>query len=202
MDLEYLSLRGHMIEDYIEKIALLRLQVLLEFPFLYEGKINFEKDLLKTYSNSANSLVEMALIGDEVVGVTSCIPMSEESDEMQRMFSNQGYDNKRIFFFGESLIAKEYRSHDIYREFFRRMEEHVIDVQPASEYAVFGSIKRSKNHSMYTTEYKGMTDFWSGLGYKEDRKLFLEFKWKDINKKTESLKKMVFWKKKLRPADY
>ena len=100
MGLEYLSLRGRMIEDYIEKkIALLRLQVLLEFPYLYEGKINFEKDLLKTYSNSANSLAGLLLHDDEVVGVTTCIPLSEESDEMQRMFTNQGYDTKRIFYF-------------------------------------------------------------------------------------------------------
>ena len=190
-----------MIEDYIEKIALLRLQVLLEFPYLYEGKINFEKDLLKTYSNSANSLAGLLLHDDEVVGVTTCIPLSEESDEMQRMFTNQGYDTKRIFYFGESLIDKKYRNFDVMREFFKRMEEHVFDVHPQSEYAVFGSIKRSKNHSLYTSSYKELTDFWSDLGYKEDRKLFLEYKWKDINKKTDSLKKMVFWKKKIKPTE-
>ena len=46
--------------------------------------------------------------------------------------------------FGESLIDKKYRNFDVMREFFKRMEEHVFDVHPQSEYAVFGSIKRSK----------------------------------------------------------
>lgn len=201
MDLEFVSLRGKLIEEYLEQIAVLRLEALQEFPYLYEGKINFEKDFLKTYSESSNSLIEIVKDENEVVGVTSCIPLSEESDEMQRMYTNQGYDVRRIFFFGESLILPKYRSEDIYREFFKRMEEHIIDVQPTSEFAVFGSIKRSKNHSLYNEEYKKLTDFWTTLGFKEDRKLFLEFKWKDINKKSESVKKMVFWKKPIRPSE-
>ena len=196
MSLEFVSLRGKFIEDYLDDLAQVRIEVLGEFPYLYQGKYNYEKEYLKTYSESSNSLIEIVKADGKVVGFTTCIPLNEESNEIQLPFMHQNRDVKDIFYFGESLVLSKYRSHDIFREFFKRMEEHANDVLGHLESTVFTSVKRSPNHSLYTQEFKHLMSFWQELGYKEHKKLYVEYTWKDIHQKSESTKKLMFWEKK------
>ena len=48
---------GAAIEPYLKDLAALRIQVFREFPYLYQGTLEYEARYLKSYANSERSLV-------------------------------------------------------------------------------------------------------------------------------------------------
>jgi hypothetical protein len=51
--MEVTQLRGREIEPYLQEIAGLRITVFREFPYLYEGDLEYEMAYLRTLLNSS-----------------------------------------------------------------------------------------------------------------------------------------------------
>ena len=49
-------LHGRDIEPHIDEVARLRIAVFRDFPYLYDGTVEYEADYLSTYVRSADSL--------------------------------------------------------------------------------------------------------------------------------------------------
>ena len=60
--------RGPYITPWLDQVAQLRLTVFRDWPYLYEGDLDYERDYLAAYVRSADSLFVMAFDGDQVVG--------------------------------------------------------------------------------------------------------------------------------------
>ena len=58
-------------QNYVEDIASLRLNVFKHLPYLYDGNIEDAHQYLERYSLSNNSLAQLVLDNDKVVGAYS-----------------------------------------------------------------------------------------------------------------------------------
>jgi hypothetical protein len=73
---------GAEILPFIPDAARLRITVFREYPYLYDGTMEYEETYLRTYSESAGSLFVIARDGDSVVGVSTAMPLAQETEEV------------------------------------------------------------------------------------------------------------------------
>lgn len=83
-------LQGAAIAPHIPDLAHLRLTVFREFPYLYDGTPEYEARYLATYAESPDSLFVLALDGERVVGVSTGLPMADETEAFQRPLPRRG----------------------------------------------------------------------------------------------------------------
>ncbi len=118
-------LSGSRINDYLPELARLRITVFREFPYLYEGSTEYEKKYLKTYVDAADSVMVLVRDGNTVVGASSGLPLAAETPAVIQPFVGHGYDPGRIFYYGESVLLRDYRGRGLGQRFFEEREAHV-----------------------------------------------------------------------------
>lgn len=193
---DYVKRIGTKTSELFKQLGQLRIEVFRDFPYLYEGDVDYEMDYLRTYSESERSMVFAVFDGEKMVGATTCIPLQDESEEVILPFRENGYDIKNIFYFGESLLLKPYRGMGIGHRFFDEREKHAASFGNFT-HACFCSVKRPDDHPLKPADYKSNDVFWDKRGYKVVPELVSEFEWKDIGEQNSSKKPMVFWMKSL-----
>lgn len=180
-------------QNDVEALAHLRIEVFREFPYLYEGTLDYEKNYLKTYTKNAEARIFLALDDGQVVGASSCVPMKDETDEFKLPLVKAGHDINKILYFGESVLKKEYRGRGIGVQFFNLRENWAQEL--GLKMCVFCSVIRPTDHHLRPKEYQDLSDFWHKRGY-EKLDLQCEFDWLDVGEKESSVKKMEYWGKK------
>lgn len=192
--LSYITKTGASIADCFDDLALLRIQVFRDYPYLYEGTIEYERVYLQTYASSPRALLFAVYDADQMVGATTCIPLADETDEVKEPFITNGLDLSTIFYFGESILLKPYRGQGIGHRFFDVREAHAASFKSYST-ACFCSVVRPENHPLKPGNYRPNDDFWKKRGYLPDAKLTSVFDWIDTGDQAPTQKPMRYWMK-------
>lgn len=193
--LRFQNLQGAQVEPYLDALGALRITVFHDYPYLYDGSLEYEREYLKVYVQSPRSLVVIAQQGDAVVGATTCMPMADEGPEFQEAFVKAGYDLSTICYFGESILLAPYRGQGVGKQFFKRREEHARSL--GLTLCTFCAVDRPDNHPLKPANYKPLHDFWKAQGYEKQPQLQATFHWKEVNEAEESPKTLTFWTKTL-----
>lgn len=196
MNLDIKTVKGTEIEPYIPDIARLRITIFRDFPYLYDGSTEYEQEYLNTYLRSPRSLAVLVMDGQNVVGVSTGIPLADETAEFQKPFTDRGFDPADIFYCGESVLAQEYRGRGIYTTFFREREQHARSFQQFKSIC-FCAVTRPDDHPLRPENYRPLDSVWQSFGYQKEPGLTTLYSWKDVDQKLENEKKMVFWIKDL-----
>ena len=196
MNLRYQTYIGAAIADIFSALAALRIRVFREFPYLYEGTLAYEKEYLKTYSDAKRAFLCLVYDQNTLIGATTAIPLSDETEEVKAPFLKAGMDINRIFYFGESILLAEYRGLGIGHRFFDAREAHARHFGDYDT-TCFCAVERPHDHPLRPHDYRPLNDFWAKRGYLKNETLNTTFSWKDLDEREESLKKMTFY---LRPA--
>ncbi|WP_439555246.1 GNAT family N-acetyltransferase [Dyadobacter sp.] len=196
-DLSYISKKGAEIESVFEDLGKLRIAVFHDFPYLYEGDLAYEKEYLKIYSESARALLFAVYDGGKMVGATTCIPLSDETEEVRAPFEKAGYDARTIFYFGESILLQKYRGLGLGHRFFDEREAHA---RSFCDYhlACFCAVERAADHPARPDNYRPNDAFWQKRGYIKTPQLQSTMQWLDIGDTEETAKTMTFWLKDLK----
>lgn len=187
------NFHGAELEPHLDALGALRIAVFREYPYLYVGTLENERDYLRTYVQSSGSLVVLAFDDDRVVGATTCLPMLDEGPEFQAAFVQAGYDLSTICYFGESILLPAYRGQGIGKEFFVRRESHVRAL--GMKLSTFCAVDRPADHPLRPQEYRPLDEFWLGQGYVKHPELQATFVWQEIGEETESPKVLTYWTK-------
>lgn len=187
------NFHGPELEPHLDGLGALRIAVFREYPYLYDGSLEYEREYLRTYVNSPRSLVVLAFDEERVVGATTCLPMADEGPEFQAAFVQGGYDLATICYFGESILLPEYRGHGIGKEFFARREGHAR--QHGFTLSTFCAVDRPADHPLRPAGYRPLDEFWRSQGYEKHPELQATFVWKEIGEEAESPKTLTFWVK-------
>lgn len=200
--LEILRLRGDnpILKDYLPDLARLRIRVFRDFPYLYDGTVEYEEKYLETYTNCPESLVVLVRDGDMVVGATTGLPLDAETTQFQAPFREQGIDPVRVFYCAESVLLPEYRGRGIYPGFFAEREGHAKSLG-RFDLVSFCCVQRPDNHPLRPSDYQPLDRIWTKFGYVKHPELATTYEWKDVNEQEESPKPMVFWLKSLKETD-
>lgn len=196
MELERLRLKGKEIETVLTDLADLRIKVFKAYPYLYEGSFEYEKEYLQTYIQSDKAFLFALYTEGVMVGATTCIPLADETPEVQEPFKKAGLDIESIFYFGESLLLPTYRGKGIGHLFFDEREAHARSFG-TFQTTCFCAVVRPDNHLLKPENYRPLDEFWIKRAYKKMPNLESQFEWLDIGEHISTKKTMVYWTHKL-----
>jgi GNAT superfamily N-acetyltransferase len=192
--MQILLRNGAAIEPYLDDLARLRITVFREFPYLYEGTAEYERSYIATYARSPESLFVLAIEGNRVVGCSTGIPMTDESEAFKKPFVDAGLDPDKIFYFGESVLEKNYRGHGLGVRFFEEREAYARGLG-RFDHCAFCAVERPVTHPLRPAGYEPLDSFWARRGYKHHPELRTHYAWRDIGETEETEKPMSFWLK-------
>lgn len=187
---------GAAIAPHVEDLARLRIEVFREFPYLYDGDLDYERKYLQTYIDSPRSLAVLVYEGADLVGASTGLPMRDETEEFQRAFVEHGYDVDAIFYCGESVLRRDYRGRGIYKHLFQARERHAASL-PGIELCTFCGVRRPPDHPLRPADYVPLNAIWNRFGYTEHPELETRYTWKDIDAAEPTAKTMRFWTKRI-----
>lgn len=187
-------------KEDLKYLAELRIKVFYDFPYLYEGNLDYEEEYLKTYAQNSLARIFLSIVNhqgaEKIVGASSCIPLEFESANVQEPFIEQNFNPSDFLYFGESVLLSDYRGLGIGVKFFKLREEYALSL--GKKYTTFCGVLRSDNHPLRPESFKNLDSFWHNRGYQKASELVCEMSWKDRDQKTETKKQLQFWIKKLR----
>ena len=106
MALDVKSLVGEEMKAVLPDLARLRIIVFRDWPYLYDGTLEYEQEYLAKLAAAKGAVCVVARDGTEIVGASTAAPMIEHADEFAEPFERAGYDLKDIFYCGESVLLK------------------------------------------------------------------------------------------------
>ncbi|WMC10254.1 GNAT family N-acetyltransferase [Oceanimonas pelagia] len=195
MSLRLHTVTGQQLAPWLPALADLRIGVFREYPYLYDGSLDYEMNYLATYTRCERSVCVLALDGDRVVGASTGLPLAEEVDEFRAPFVAAGLNEDRIFYCAESVLLPEYRGRGLYRAFFDGREAHAGKL--GFDTAAFCAVVRPDHHPLKPADYRPLTEIWARFGYRPEPGLVTRFRWKDRDHPTETTKPMQFYLKSL-----
>lgn len=189
--IEIFTYTGAAAQPFIGEVARLRIAVFREFPYLYDGTVDYETGYLRSYFSTQESLLVVAKLGAEIVGVSTGIPLAETDEEFRNPVANAGIDPTCVFYFGESVLLPEFRGRGIGHRFFDKRESWATERGFTT--TAFCSVIRQPDHPLKPSGYRPLDSFWQKRGYARDSGLIARFPWRQIGESRETTQELVFW---------
>ncbi|WP_339819581.1 GNAT family N-acetyltransferase [uncultured Paracoccus sp.] len=187
-------LTGDALADALPDVARLRIDVFRDWPYLYDGDADYERDYLRAYQ-SPGAVVVAAMDGDRIVGAATGAPMSDHATDFGAAFADRPEPLSDIFYCAESVLLRAYRGHGLGHAFFDAREDHARAL--GARWSAFCSVIRPADHPMRPAEYWPLDAFWRKRGYAPLTGVVAQFAWKDLGQATETEKTLQFWMKPL-----
>jgi GNAT superfamily N-acetyltransferase len=186
---------GAEIERHVDALAGLRISVFREYPYLYEGSLDYERRYLASYAGSPDSTVVLALDGDRVVGASTAMPLAQHSDEVVPPLVRAGMAPASVYYFGESVLDPAFRGRGLGSVFFVERERRAREL--GYRIATFCAVDRPADHPRRPAGYVAPGGLWRRHGFVRRPDIVGQFSWQDVGEPGETAKPMVFWIKEL-----
>ncbi len=194
--LDVKSVTGSDILKVLPDLGRLRIIVFRDWPYLYDGTLEYEEKYLEKFAKAKGAVVVCAYDGDEMVGASTGAPMVEHADEFGEPFKKAGYDISKIFYCGESVLLKSHRGYGLGHAFFDGREEQARKLGGFTQ-SSFCRVVRPDDHTLKPADYAPLDPFWKKRGYAPIDGIVATFDWKDIDQPGETIHNMQFWMKNL-----
>ena len=179
----------------LAEIAALRMAVFRDWPYLYDGDLDYERRYLRPYVDSREAIVAGAFDGGRLVGAATGTPMTDHADDFGAALAGSGLELSDIFYCAESVLLPEYRGQGVGHRFFDIREGHARDL--GCRYVGFCAVVRPDDHPARPPRARSLDPFWRGRGYAPLPGALAEFAWRDLGEAEETKKPMQFWIKAL-----
>jgi len=189
------TLSGDAIGDVLDDVARLRIVVFRDWPYLYDGDMDYERQYLAKFAASKGAVVIGAFDGETMVGASTAAPLGDHFEEFFEPFENAGFIPAEFFYFAESVLLQSWRGKGIGVRFFEEREKAARDQGYAK--ATFCGVVRPADHPMRPADHVPLDGFWRNRGYEPVPGLVCTFSWRDIGERTETEKQLQFWSKTL-----
>lgn len=186
-------------EAAFDDLARLRIEVFRDFPYLYDGDLDYERRYLATYVASPASVVIGAFEDGILVGAATAAPLADHFAEFAEPFLATGLDPAGFFYFGESVLRATYRGQGVGVRFFEEREKAAAEA--GFSRCVFSAVVRPVDHPARPAGYQPLDGFWKRRGYVRIPRLRAGFSWRDLGEAEETVKPMEFWSKRLSRAE-
>jgi len=194
MSLTFRNYVGAEVAEVIDDLARLRIAVFRDWPYLYDGSLDYERAYLRSYAKG-DSIVVGAFDGDQMVGAATGMPLSDHAEEFAESFVGQDIDFSKAFYCAESVLLSEFRGQGAGHAFFDRREGFALDKDYT--YSTFCSVVRPEDHVARPAGHRLHDAFWRKRGYAPLPGVIARFSWRDIGTEVETHKPLQFWGKAL-----
>ena len=189
---------GSAIADACAAFQIIHVEVFRDWPYLYEGDAT-APPYITDYARHPRAALFLATEGGEPVGAATCLPLQDESANVQAPFLARGWDPGRFFYFGEGIIREPWRGIGLGVRFFELREGHARAVSTA-DYAAFCSVRRPGDHPLRPAEPHTNDAFWRHRGYVPMQGVDCTMSWRDVGQAERSAHTLDFWIKSLNGA--
>lgn len=193
--IEVRVLEGDEIAKYLDDVAALRIAVFRDWPYLYDGNLDYERQYVATYRDHPGALLVGAFDLGRLVGASTSTPMEDLDPEFAAPFLAMGIPGNHVLWGPESVLLPAYRGQGIGHRFFDFREAHARSL--GRSHVAFASILRPENHPLRPANARTNDAFWRGRGYAPLPGAVLEFEWKDVGDTAETKKPLQVWAKAL-----
>lgn len=176
-------------------LARLRIRVFRDWPYLYDGDLDYEERYLSTFAKSPGAVVVLARDGSEIVGAATGAPLGEHDPAFASPLVAAGYDPRDIFYCAESVLLPEYRGLGAGHAFFDQREAAAR--AQGCKYSSFCAVIRPPDHPARPSEYRPLDSFWKKRGYTPIADAIVHYAWRDLGGSSETEKPMQVWIKSL-----
>jgi GNAT superfamily N-acetyltransferase len=186
-------LQGNEIKDYVDELGRFRMEIFKEFPYLYEGSLEYERKYLSRYAGSSESVLILMKDARGLMGACTGIPLHDEDTDFVRPF--QEVDIEEIFYIGEVMVRADSRGKGLGTNLLSKM----LDLITGSRFKIvcFYTVDRGTSHPLRPHNYKSPVRLWKKFGFVKDPEKLVYFRWKDLGNSIETDKPMNVWIKKL-----
>ncbi|WP_095588865.1 GNAT family N-acetyltransferase [Actibacterium ureilyticum] len=195
MSLTFRTLTGADIAAALDDLARLRIAVFRDWPYLYDGDLEYERRYLETYRDSADAILVAAFDGDRIVGMATGTRMKDHDEDFAAAFAGTDYPLDQIFYCAESVLMPDYRGQGAGHAFFDAREGQGRAL--GCRFAAFCGVVRPDGHPLRPAHYRPLDAFWQKRGYRKLEGVIAHFRWKDIDQTGETDHPLQFWIKPL-----
>jgi GNAT superfamily N-acetyltransferase len=192
---EVRALCGPELEAHLDDVARLRIAVFRDWPYLYDGTLEYERAYLNTYRDNPGALLVGAFDAGILVGASTSTFMEDHAEAFQRPLAQIGVPVASIVYGAESVLLPAYRGRGLGHRFFDLREAHARAHHRT--HVAFCSVLRPDDHPQRPAAYRTNDAFWQGRGYAPLPGVLAEFAWKDVGAGHESAKPLQFWMRAL-----
>lgn len=192
---EVRALTGAELEAHLDDVARLRIAVFRDWPYLYDGTLDYEREYLKTYRDNAGALLVGAFDAGILVGASTSTFMEDHAEAFAAPLARIGLPAGSILYGAESVLLPAYRGRGLGHRFFDLREAHAR--AHGRSHVAFCSVVRPEGHPLCPETYRTNDAFWTGRGYAKLPGVLAEFSWKDLGDDGESVKPLQFWMRAL-----
>jgi len=193
--IEVRALRGAALEAALDHVAVLRIAVFRDWPYLYDGTLDYERAYLATYRDNPGALLVGAFDGDRLVGASTSTLMEDHAAEFAAPFAARGMVLETILYGAESVLLPEFRGIGLGHKFIDLREDHARAM--GRSHVAFCSVQRPADHPAKPANARTNDAFWRGRGYEPLPGVVAEFAWKDLGDAAETVKPLQFWMRQL-----
>ena len=188
-------LHGDDIANHVEDVAALRIAVFRDWPYLYDGTLEHERQYVATYRDRPGALLVGAFDLGRLVGASTSAPLEDLSPDFARPLSRRGIPRDHVLWGPESVLLPAYRGQGIGHRFFDFREAHAKTLRRS--HVAFASIIRPADHPARPPNARTNDAFWHGRGYAPLPGAEVSFDWKDVGDEAETTKRLQVWCKNL-----
>lgn len=135
----------------------------------------------------------MVFDGDEVVGFSNSISLTEESDEIKAPFIQKGLNLNKYLYIGEVMIYPPYRGKGFLRKFLEFHENKAR--KEGYAYTIFMTVERPQDHPCKPETYQSLDLAWNHFGYEKVPGLQIHLPWMQVDTKQETENRLTIWQK-------
>lgn len=189
---------GAAIKAVLRDFQRLHVAVFHDWPYLYDGD-PAQTPYIAPYVHVPRAALFLARDAGQPVGLATCLPLGDESANVQAPFLERGWDVNRFFYFGEGILRQEWRGRGLGQRLFELRESHARAVSTA-DYAVFCSVRRPAAHTLRPADASTNERFWRARGYVPLEGMSCTMTWRDRGEAAEAPHTLDFWIRSLNGA--
>lgn len=179
----------------LRALAILRMTVFRNWPYLYDGDLDYETEYLSAFLHDERAVLFIARLGDIPVGMATASPFATQTEMIRAPFIAAGVDTGSIFYFGGSVLLPQFLGTGVGHQFFERREAAARVAGPLQ--ASFCAVLRSPNHLQRPHNERDLRPFWEKRGYRVAPQFTTSLSWKEVGQTDETAHDMCFWVKTL-----
>ena len=186
--------QGIQIKPHIETIAQMRIKYFREFPYMYEGSMDYERTYLDGFSKEKDSLLVMAYDGDNLCGFVTGMPLETEASILESL--DTATDLETNYYLSEFIVEELYRGKGLSRLLDEAIENKALSLG-YSGFSIL-TVKRADIDPRRPEMYRGTDAVWEKLGFIKTETSIL-FSWPTIleNGSVEDIENLMdFWLKR------
>ena len=158
------ALTGAELEAALEGVASLRIAVFRDWPYLYDGSLEYERAYLQTYRDSPGALLVGAFHGDRLVGASTSTPMEDHAEAFAGPLRQIGLPVESILYGAESVLLPAFRGQGAGHVLIAARERHARRL--GLRWAVLATYDRAEARPERPADWRPLDPFWRARGYR------------------------------------